>query len=527
MNNQPQTHLSEDDLILFMDRELSATAAANAEQHLMQCGDCSQRLKRLKAGSAAYAQYREAVLKPTLPVPETGWARLSQEVIKEKRRRWGWGWAAACACGLALAIAYFLVSEQPSAQQVLSRAEAAEPVPATARLLLTTGHERLYRPAVLESGPSEVRFQHVRALFVQANYSWENPLSARSFSSWRKSLPQKEDAVTLISAAGGRKFYRVQTSTSESILRSASLTLQAESYHPTKVDLSFVGQDPVELSEQTEPPKNGLEVVQAPAPMVMPKVIESPATPEDELRVFAALDAMGAEAEEPIDVKMDMEHHSVLLTGMGLATGRRKEIENAVGALPRTVLHFSSGPRLSDDPAFTSTPNNDAPDESQAFRQNLQDRYGGAHQLQAATDKALDASNGLFARAHLLFLLAREFPPGVESTLSSASATSLLSMRQRDVGAMEYALRQLKEELLPLSSDSAPQESNNEQVARGAAWQSVADALFTNARNLDSTVSRLLSGRYTEQEGNTMLKQLPSDLTKVEILIRAQSITDK
>ncbi len=527
MNKQQQAHLSEDDLILFMDRELSANGTAQAEQHLMQCGDCAQRLMRLKAGSEAYAQYRETVLTPALPVPETGWARLSQEVIKEKRRRWGWGWAVACACGLALAISYFLASGQPSAQEVLSRAEAAAPVPATASLLLTTGHERLFRPAVLESGASEVRFQHLRALFVQANYSWENPLSARSFSNWRKTLAQKQDAVTAISAPGGRKFYRVQTSTAEGILRKAALTLQAESYHPTQVDFSFAGENSVELSEQTEPPKNGLEVVQAPSVIAPPKAMESPATPEDELRVFAALDAMGAEAEEPIDVKMDTEHHTVLLTGMGLTAGRRKEIENALGALPRTVLHFSSGPRLRDDASFSGSASQDSADESLVFRQNLQDRYGGARQLQAATDKALDASNGLFARAHLLFLLAREFPPGVEATLSSASATNLLSMRQRDVGAMEYALRQLKEELQPFSSDSVLPENNNELVPKSAAWQSGAEALFANARNLDRTVSRLLSGRYTEGEGNAMLKQLPSDLVKVETLIRAQSITDR
>jgi hypothetical protein len=411
--------------------------------------------------------------------------------------------------------------EQPSAQEVLTRAVAA-PEHETGSLLLTTGKERLFRPALLESGNSEARFQHVRALFVQANYSWENPLSARAFADWRRRLPAKEDAVTSIRGQGGRKFYRVQTRTTASTLRSASLMLQADTYRATKADFEFHGEDPMELSEQTEPPKNGLQEVRT-IPPATPKAVETPATPEDELRVFAALDAMGAEAEEPIDVKLDAEHNTVLVTGMGIPAARRKEIETAMAGLQHTVVRFSAGQRLSNDADSVSPPSGDAVDESLTFRQNLQDRYGGARQLQAATDKALDASNGLFARTHLLLLLAREFPPGVESGLNASSAASLLGLRQRHVGAMEYALRQLKEELSPLLTEAA---ASGEAVARSAQWQSGAEDLFAATRNLDRLVSRLLAGRYTEQEGNSMLKQLPGDLSKVETMVRAQSATD-
>ena len=512
-------HLSMDELILFMDRELPQEAAASAQQHLLACADCAQQLLRLKNGSNAYAQYREQVLEPALQVPTTGWARLSQERIKEKRHRWGLGWAVACACGLILAFAYWQMSKQPSAQEVLTRAEAA-PEQATGSLLLSTGTDRLFRPAVLESGNTEARLQHVRALFVQANYSWERPLSARSFANWRRGLPQRDDSVTSISERGGRTLYRVETRTRSGILHAASLTLQAGTYHSTKADFLFQGEAPVELAEETEPPKNGLQEVQV-APPVLSKPAETPATPEDELRVFAALDAMGAEAEEPIDVRMDAEHHTVLVTGMGILASRRKEIETAMAGLPHTLVRFSAGQRLTDDVAAAHAAGGDAADDSQSFRQNLQDRYGGAHQLQAATDKALDASNSLFARTHLLLLLAREFPPGVESALSASGETALLGLRQRHVGGMEYALRQMKEELGPLLTPET-----SEPIVRGAHWQSGAEDLFAAARNLDRVVSRLLAGRYTEQEGTAMLAELPSDLGKVEMMIRAQSATD-
>jgi len=521
MNNNG--HLTQDELILFMDRELDKQTAAQAEQHLLQCSDCAKLLRTLKTGSDTYQQYREQVLIPALEVPETGWARLSQQRIKEKRHRWGLGWAAACACGLALSFAYLRWQAQPSAQEVLTRAEAA-PEQATGSLLLTTGKERLFRPAVLESGYSEARFQHVRALFVQANYSWENPLSARSFANWRRALPQKEDAVTAIRQQNGRKFYRLQTHTNAGVLQTASLTLQAETYHPTKAKFAFRGEDAIELAEQSEAPKNGLQEVQNVLPPVPAKVEETPATPEDELRVFAALDAMGAEAEEPIDVKLDSEHHTVLVTGIGLGASRRKQIETAIAGLPHTVMHFSAGRSSSED--AVNLPNPDGADESLAFRQSLQDRYGGPRQLQVAADKALDATNGLFARAHLLLLLAREFPPAAESSFPANSAANLLSLRQRHIGAMGYALRQLREDLSPLMTDAASSDVTEPVPRIGVNWQSGIEDLFAATRNLDRLVSRLLSGRYTEQEGKNMLKQLPGEFSKVEVLVRNQSTTE-
>ena len=516
-------HLSVDELILFLDRELDTDVAANAEQHLLACPDCAQRLRSLKKGSQAYVQYREQVLEPALQVPTRGWARLGPKLKTEKRYRWGWFGAVACACGLALAVAYYFLPNQPDAQEVLTRAEAV-PEQRAGSLLLTTGNERLVRPALLEPGHSEARFQHVRALFVQAHYSWENPLSAHAFAEWRLRLARKEDSVSSIRDRGGRRFYRIQTRTSTGILQAASLTLEAETYHPTKADFAFQGDEAIELAEQTETRKNGLEQVEAvpPAPI---KTTETPATPEDELRVFAALDAMGAEAEEPIDIKLDSEHHTVLVTGMGIPAARRKEIEIAMAGLPHTVVRFSAGQRLSDDGGPVSPRGTDGAEESLAFRQNLQDRYGGARALQAATDKALDSSNGLFARTHLLLLLAREFPPAVEAQLGPNSATSLLSLRQRHVGAMGYALQQLKENLAPLLASGVLPDTS-ERLSKSTHWQGGAEDLFASTRNLDRLVSRLLAGRFTEPEGNSMLKELPGDLSKVEALIHAQSVTD-
>ena len=144
---------------------------------------------------------------------------------------------------------------------------------------------------------------------------------------------------------------------------------------------------------------------------------------------------------------------------------------------------------------------------------------GGARQLQTITDESLETSNSLFAQSHSLLVLAKEFPPPVEATLSPASARMLLALRQRHVGAMTYALRRLRDQLRPLLTEDVL----ITEKAETASWQSESENLYESARNLDRLLSRLLAGSYEEGAGEQMLKQLPDDISKVETLVIADS----
>jgi len=193
---------------------------------------------------------------------------------------------------------------------------------------------------------------------------------------------------------------------------------------------------------------------------------------------------------------------------MGIPPGRRKQIETALASLPNTVVRFSSGLSAHGEAeADSATPSAADP----AFRQKLQDKAGGARQLQTITDNALDISNALFAQSHSLLVLARQFPPPVESALTPASANTLLALRQRHLGAMSYALRRLQDQLRPLLTDDVMITGNQQ----AAPWQTQAAQLYESTRNLDRVVSRLLAGTYDAQAGETMLKELPDDLSKV------------
>jgi hypothetical protein len=517
-------HLSENDLLLFMDRELAPPARSAAEKHLFTCHDCAQRLQSLQNGSEAYRQYREQVLNPALQVPAAPVTepRASASGFASSNMPIWWAAAAVFACALIIASMHWasmhwLQQREPTAQQLLTRASVIHQSP-QASLLFTSAKYRFSRPAVWRGTDLEPSLRHVHALFAEANYSWDNPLSARSFAGWRLQLRHKKDAVTTIREPDGRQFFQVRTTTDTGILSSAALTLRADTYRATRADFNFQNEDPITLSEQAESPRNGPQQVKAPAPPPQPKPVETPATPEDELRVFAVLNAIGADAEEPLEVALDSDHLHVVVTGLGLSSARRKQVETALATLPKTVLHFRSS-----QPAESQTPlqpgNAVGPQEASETLKKLQDMAGGIRQLQTITDNAIDTSNRLFAHAHALRVLAQEFPPKVESELNVANAGTLLTLRQRQVGAMTYALRQLREQLQPLLAADPDAAGDNGTVVN---WQNGAENLYDATRNLDQQVSRLLSGSYSEQAGEQMLKQLPVELSRTEALLSTQ-----
>jgi hypothetical protein len=412
-------------------------------------------------------------------------------------------------------------------QQLLTQSAALPPPPPQARLLLTAQGHRWFRPAILRPGvrsspvtaadrPIAERFQ---ILFVQANYSWEDPLSARSFARWRDQLPEKQDQVTTIrDESGAKRFYRLETKTSASLLHTASLTLRADTPRTVKAFFGFAGKEEVDMEEQVPETETTMRTPIRNLPPALPKMTETLATPEDMLHVFQALNAIGADEEDPIEVNFDLSRQHVLVTGIGLPLARQKKIREVLQGVPNTLVRFDSGLPARTGKKSNGSPDTYSVDTTSAFHRRLEEKAGGAQSLQLITDRALEASNRLLAQAHALFVLAQKFPPEVENTFGSADQGALRALRQRHAFAVRQTALQLGEALKPLLESLPPVG----ELPDHSSWQNKTAELFTTARNLDATVSRLLTG-YSEETGERDLHQLPNDLERVEQLASAQA----
>jgi hypothetical protein len=102
--------------------------------------------------------------------------------------------------------------ETPSvrAAELLKKASArAEAQPARPRRIrIQTATRKLTRVVGVRPAAAAAPEDALAAMFRSANYSWDDPLSAKSFQAWREALPRKSDEV---SEAGGAATIRTST----------------------------------------------------------------------------------------------------------------------------------------------------------------------------------------------------------------------------------------------------------------------------------------------------------------------------
>ncbi|HLJ44822.1 MAG TPA: hypothetical protein VKU01_02365 [Bryobacteraceae bacterium] len=505
-------HLSDEQLARFQDGELSARESG----HLRSCPICAERLRDMEAAAAVYIEYRDTIRGPVLAPAPQSWAGLNSLVAEAGARRtvkpFRWWPAVAIAAALGALVMALLLrrpSESAASATELLSQSARTAFPMSRRISLRVHGRTLFRPAVLISDSSldsDADWKRLRGLFVQARYSWSDPLSARSFQAWRRDLPEKRDSVTVAHDRANDVTYRVRTETSSGNLHAASLTLSGPDLRPTAGAFEFAGEVPLEMQETT---------ASAPVPppaTASPGVAETPATPADMLRVFAALDDIGADAGDPIEVSEDTGNRHIIVRSNGLNPERQEEIAKALRPLPRVILDFNAALSMPPSHAQRSPSEKLANGIPAALRERFETRAGGVIAFQEMTDRVLEASATVVARAHALQTLAEKFPPDVEARLDSSGRELLLRLRQRHISEIERLEARIRTEMKPLLGPSDDAQQTQSETA----------AFWDSARDVDNTLNRLLAGSYSEATGEEMLHSLPSQLNRLESAIRMQ-----
>jgi len=519
------SHLSDEQLARFNDGELAAGDVA----HVDACEHCAGRLREMASAVAAYVEYRDTVREPLLPPPPQSWPTLNTLIARNanngRSRMLRW-WPRLAMAAASLAIIAFIVHQavdRPStrASELLARS-ATVILPGGRLISLRSGDRTFIRPAVLATdapGESDAGNQ-LRSLFVAAHYSWRDPLSARSFREWRNGLRDKRDSVSVVRQNGKEEWYRVRTDTPAGVLQSASITLRAADLYPTDESLAFRGEEPLELTDApATAPESTAKTQRARA---LPA--ETVARPEDTLHVLAALDAIGADVEDPIDVSEDPEHRHVVVRGSGLSPERKSMIVDALKPLPRVVLQLDAGASNAITPPSASGKSTEraSSDIPPDFRRELEERFGGAVALQQVTDRVLESSASILGRAHALQTLAQNFPPATVQRMPDRDRDLLRQLQRQHAADLRRVLLRMKSDLQPLLAASA----NPASVATPD-WQSAVPALVTAGQNADYLLNRLLAGSYTQASGLDLLHHLPSAIQRLEANVQAQEQDDR
>src|SRR5262249_12935333 len=143
------------------------------------------------------------------------------------------------------------------------------------------------------------------------------PLSVASYSTWRNSLAHRRESVSRSVRKSDNQVaeYTLQTSTSDSELREASITLAAPELVPVRCH--FVFKDDAWLEVSIVPESGGDPPV--PVPSNDQHADRDRDTAERELKVRLAIDQLSADAGLPVTVEVDSVTGSIAVTPYGLA----------------------------------------------------------------------------------------------------------------------------------------------------------------------------------------------------------------
>jgi hypothetical protein len=298
--------------------------------------------------------------------------------------------------------------------------------------------------------------------FQAARYDWDDPLNVATYSRWRNTLHRKTDRVEVAGAQHDSRQYTIRTSTSDSELQEAALTLDAARLAPVKCKFVFKDQEWVEISAL---PDSASEATVAPVTPTIPSspppaAPPQPALAQRELRVWLAIDQLsGASSGLPIAVEVEPGDR-ILVTPYGLAPEQEQQLRTDLAGISGvTVLALSAGGGA---PAVKS--------------------------LEEAGDRAIDLSESAAATAHLLAEFATRFGPSAEAQLSQAERDALWQLRNRHSTRLNRSLDALA--ALLSDADGAPSGAE-EQITGGAP---PVDALVKTAADVD----RLVTALYTD-----------------------------
>jgi hypothetical protein len=255
-----ERHLSDEAILLLTTGELREAEVANA--HLAGCVGCRQRLERqLRLRRQLGVVFKSQQLFSTIHAPE--------RVMNSRAFR-----VAISTATIVSVLAVWLGSRnQLNAAEVLDRAVRAE-----VQVRRRSGGNRVRLQAVRSAcsvqlgafEPARRECAAVKSAIAAVKWTWDDPLSARAFKTWRDTLSKPKDRVERASDA-----IRITTSTSAGPLRTARLTMASGNYQPQALELEIANVDTIRITELPEVPPAAI----AETPLREQPAVASPHSP--------------------------------------------------------------------------------------------------------------------------------------------------------------------------------------------------------------------------------------------------------
>jgi hypothetical protein len=526
--SHPPTEL----LFLAMEGELAGQEAARVQKHVEVCWQCRAQWEKWQEATTAFVDYRTRLQEAGVSAPPSGWSRFrlhlrriaseheqahsifplpirriltaSWETISSNRPIW----AGLAFASLAVAVFVYLSSVPAvSAKELLMRAVAQEK-PLVQKIRIHTESRQYVR----ETGKPGVRRSAARAdadetrlatLFQQANLDWDNPLSARSFETWRNRLTNKTDRVYAETNA-----LTLETTTGEGPVHTAALTVRSTDFHPIGETIRFSDAEEVEITELEARPVTASEIAEVsaqpeqaeppPAPKIHRVLPMLPSTAELEAAEVTArvrLHQLGADLGEQIEIEQTKD--SVRVSGVVDSNAEKEEISGALKGVPhvRTVLSSPEEVPLAGLEQALRTPPSVANDRQPPLLQSwLEQWYPDPADRHTYANQILAESRECLKRAYALQHLAGRYPTLENPEISAIAKDHLLVLQDK--------WQMLLKEVAP-----ALEVPPGQALVSDGSWADDVHSLLGAMKSFDANLVVLFVGKEVEAEpGSASMK---------------------
>lgn len=522
-------HPDENQILLALERELPVEEAARVDQHLGTCWRCRARSEEMQRGILAFVEYHEKRYIPSLSTPPqdySGFAARLRSVAGESQQTsllaklWRWisapfvlplqfRWASVVAAVMALVLFWVEVLHPPvvSANEFLTRAVAAQNA---------TPPRQKGKPVRVARQKVQIRSEQqtvvrefewvVGSPIPQSGWNrragplqWDAPLTAEGFAGWRSSLKEKRDKVT---QSGNR--LTLETVTSDTSIRAASIVVQADTFHPVEQHLRFADDRQLHLVEiafeiseppQTTQPRPAVEMAQVPASKPgQPEPRQQVNLDEAELQLRYTLFTHQWDLDEDLVINRGLER--VILSGVVSSLQREQEMRAALRGFSNVQLSIRAPENVPERSSSRNAPGSAGQTGSSAplLKEELDAAFPAREERQAFIDRCLVSSDSELSHAWALKRLADRYDESAEQRLNQGSQAKLREMLGAHLQQLRrsHAALQSLLELLPDGREAVPVAP----VGRRAAIL----FLFAQVQKQDALVAKLVIGTRADDQ---------------------------
>lgn len=615
VNQLNNLHLTEETLILYLDGEIEDREANRVAGHLKECWSCRRRVEKIESTIATFIDYRESIIFPSVEVPSTMQRNFDAKLMRianECGRRSLLSYVAGAFAGLqrelvirvAVATAFIAVfagifiwwdsTSIVSADELLNNSTTTHE-----HSLKAITHPVIYQKIrIKKSKPAEratlvdwelwhdsdnrrfkqsINNSNTEALgelieVMRKNHmDVHSPLSAASYSQWRKNLSAKNERMDRLQL-DNEEVFELHTIPEHADLNGvgeivkASIFVRTKDHHPVKQQFQIKTESSnysIELIEQGFKiiPLNDLDrkifgelptmangtksesvIVNNSGLSIDSGGILNPASSELEMEVIRLLSVTGADLGQEVSV-LRTSDGKLSITGIVETENRKKEILTALKSVegnPVIVFQIetaeeadkriqNSESQKSDAGSpitlITDPPSNDIAIDSE-LRTRLQATGVKESELEAEinryADRVLRKSNRALLHTWALRDLSKRFTPQMLRSMDPQARSKWVKLVSAHARNYEREVNELKQQLqllikLPINDDNVIPDIKDEEGIHHAVNQLVeysstidrsVRAAFTISINSDASLLKSPSFREAVVNGHRLANKI-------------------